>query len=168
MYNCLNKIYIYAAMIKKSQFSHFGIGTFGIGGFMQRDATLDDKVQADAIRYSLERGLNYLDTSFVYAEGHANEIVRKALVGFDKDKIFINAKLGNVNELKDIERQLDNYLSFFNFDYIDSFQIHSPSRIKPVGIEKTAEEIMRLVEKGKSRYFSVSNFGPKNLTLAQK
>lgn len=155
-------------MINKSDFSQFGIGTFGIGGFMEKNPSSDDRLQIDAIRYSLERGLNYLDISFLYAEGYTNELVRDALKGIDKDKLFVNAKLGNIESPQDIEKQLDEYLDFFDFDYIDSFQIHSPSRIKPVGIEKTTEAIMRLVDKQKTRYFSVSNFGPENLKKAQE
>lgn len=154
-------------MINKKDFKGFGIGTFGIGGMMERDTLLDDQPQIDALRYSFEKGLNYLDTSFLYAEGHANEIIKKALSGFNKDNLFVNAKLGNVETVTDIEKQLDEYLSFFGFDYVDSFQIHSPSRIKPVGIEKVSEEIMRLVEKGKARYLSISNCGLKNIDKAQ-
>jgi len=154
-------------MINKKDFSKFGIGTFGIGGMMEKDPSLDDQIQINALRHSFEKGLNYLDVSFLYAEGHANEIVKKVLKGIDKKSLFINAKLGDIENVKDIEKQLDEYLKHFNFDYVDSFQIHSPSRIKPVGIEKTSEEIMRLIGKEKFRFFSVSNFGPKNLEKAQ-
>lgn len=155
-------------MINKSDFKGFGIGTFGIAGMMERDKSLDDQSQISALKYSYDRGLNYLDTSFLYAEGYANEIIKKALVGVDRDNLFINAKLGDVETLKDVEAQLDEYLSFFNLDYVDSFQIHSPSRIKAVGIESVTESIMKLIDKGKTRFFSVSNMGPKNLELAIK
>lgn len=155
-------------MINKKDFKGFGIGTFGIGGMMEKDSSLDDHLQIDALKYSFEKVLNYLDTSFLYAEGHANEIIKKALSGVNKDDLFVNAKLGDVATLSDVEKQLDEYLSFFGFDYVDSFQIHSPSRIKPVGIEKVSEEIMKLVEKGKVRYFSISNCGLKNIEKAQK
>lgn len=155
-------------MINKKDFSKFGVGTFGIGGMMERDLSLSDNPQVEAIHYSLEKGLNYLDTSFLYAEGYANVLIKKALIGINRDKIFVNAKLGNVESVKDVEKQLDEYLSFFGFDYIDSFQIHAPSRIKTVGIEKVSEEIMKLIDKNKARFFSVSNFGPQNLSKAQK
>lgn len=155
-------------MVYKKDLSKFGIGTFGVGGMMERDDSLEDRGQVRALRYSIENGLNYLDTSFLYAEGHANEIIKKALRDFDRNKIFINAKLGDVKNISEVERQLDEYLSFFSFDYVDSFQIHSPSRIKSVGIKKVSEEIVRLVEKGKTRFFSVSNFGPNNLKQAMK
>ncbi len=155
-------------MINKQDFSPIGIGTFGIGGFMEKDPATDAKSQVRGIRHSLEKGLNYLDLSFMYAEGYAVELVRHALQGFDREKIFINAKLGNIESIGDIEKQLDEYLGNFGFDHIDSLQIHSPSRIKVVGIEATSEEIARLTETPKLRFFSVSNFGPKNLELAQK
>lgn len=155
-------------MINKQDFSPIGIGTFGIGGFMEKYPATDEKSQIKGIRHNLEKGLNYLDLSFMYAEGYTVELVRKALKGFDRDQIFINAKLGNIQNISDIETQLDEYLTFFGFDHIDSLQIHSPSRIKDVGIESTSEEIARLTETQKVRFFSVSNFGPKNLELAQK
>lgn len=148
-------------------FKGFGIGTFGIGGMMEKDSALIDEPQVDALKYSFENGLNYLDLSFLYASGHANEIIRKALIGVNRESLFINAKLGDIEKIEDVENQLDEYLSFFNFDYVDSLQIHSPSRIKAVGIEQVSGEIMRLIDEGKARHFSVSNMGPKNLRIAQ-
>jgi diketogulonate reductase-like aldo/keto reductase len=154
-------------MINKSDLFPIGIGTFGIGGMMERDSSLEDMPQIDALKHSFERGQNYLDMSFLYAEGYANKIIKQALSGINRDDLFINAKLGNVEKVEDVQKQLDEYLNFFGIDYVDSFQIHSPSRIKSVGIEKVSEEIMRLVDKKKTRYFSASNMGPKNLKLAQ-
>lgn len=155
-------------MINKTNISPIGIGTFGIGGLMKRDETREDQPQIDALRFAIDRGLNYIDVCVLYADGYANHLVKNALIGIDKDKIFVNAKLGNIESVGDIESQLDEYLQFFGFDYVDSFQIHSPSRTKPLGIEKVCQEILRLVDKQKVRYLSVSNFGPKNLELAMK
>jgi diketogulonate reductase-like aldo/keto reductase len=155
-------------MINKDDFTGFGIGTFGIGGMMEKDPSLDAKFQVDGLIHSFASGLNYLDLSFLYAKGYANELVRKALTGVDRDRLFINVKLGDIERIEDVEHQLDEYLAYFKLDYVDSLQIHSPSRIKAAGIERVSEEIVRLTRAGKARYFSVSNMGPKNLKKAQE
>ena len=48
-------------MINKKDFSSFGMGTWGIGGFAERDKNNDDEKQVKAMAYMFEKGVNYVE-----------------------------------------------------------------------------------------------------------
>jgi len=145
-------------MLEIKELSEIGYGTWGVGGYMEKDPNNDDTKQIKAIRYALDNGINYIDTASMYGGGYSLEIITKALKGFDRSQIFINAKItGSIDRYEDIEKQTDAYLKQFNTDYLDSIQLHAPWRTN-IGLEKTFTGIQELVGKKKVRYLSVSNF----------
>lgn len=145
-----------------------GIGTWGIGGFAERDPENDDKKQIEALTYTLEKGANYIDTVTMYGGGYSLKLINKALRGLNWSKLFINSKItGTIEKPKDIQNQTERYLKELGLDYLDSIMLHAPWRAE-IGLERTFEEMARMVEMQKVRYLSVSNCIPEQLDLFRK
>src|SRR5271157_906547 len=79
----------------KAEIPVLGLGTWGIGGFSSRHLGGDeDAVQA--LRLGLELGMRFIDTAEVYASGHSEEIVARA-VGDERETVFIATKVSAEN-----------------------------------------------------------------------
>ena len=73
------------------------------------------------------------------------------------ENLFICANLERyVENIKDVEKQLNNYLSILDIDYVDCFQIHTFAVCKIPMID-IYREINKLVKIGKVKYIGVSN-----------
>ncbi|MFC1790809.1 hypothetical protein ACFLZP_05010 [Patescibacteria group bacterium] len=48
-------------MVKKSALFPIGIGTWGVGGFAQKDPQVDRKKQQEAIVYMFNSGMNFVE-----------------------------------------------------------------------------------------------------------
>jgi aryl-alcohol dehydrogenase-like predicted oxidoreductase len=70
--------------------SEIGVGTWGIGGGW---GPLDDGESVRTLLYAFENGVNYVDTAASYGDGHAEEIIGKALREWKGDKIYVATKL---------------------------------------------------------------------------
>jgi diketogulonate reductase-like aldo/keto reductase len=98
----------------------------------------------------------------LYAEGHATELVGKAIKNIPRSQLYINAKLTRpfeklVSSTKDIEDQCNRYLMLLGTDYVDQFQIHSKSCLA-IPEQEVVEKIGELITAGKVRYWGVSNY----------
>jgi len=147
-------------MINKSQLSRIGIGTWGIGGFMEPDPYNDDKKQIDALVYSLRKGINYVETVYMYAKGKAVEILSRAFKEskISKDKIFITLSVyqSDAKTIKEVELRLCEFLKTLEMDYVDSLQL-TMGLVNNLGIKSVSKFIHRLIGHGKIRYTSLAN-----------
>lgn len=143
-----------------------GLGAWAIGGpWAWGWGKQDDEKSIAAIRKSIDMGINWIDTAAVYGLGHSEEIVARALAGY-QDKLFVATKCGlawnEKNKVrrdltpKNIRREIEASLRRLNRDFIDLYQFHWPDSSTPV--EKSWEEMIKLKEEGKVRYVGVSNF----------
>ncbi|MBI3288861.1 MAG: aldo/keto reductase [Elusimicrobia bacterium] len=57
--------------------SELGYGAWGIGGGMWADA--DDNLALAALRRSLELGVDFFDTAYVYGDGHSERLIGRVL-----------------------------------------------------------------------------------------
>lgn len=123
-----------------------------------------------AIHTALDNGINLIDTSPAYGNGHAEETVGKALKDYDRSDVVIASKTG-LEKTKDktvrnsspdfILKNLEGSLKRLGTDYIDIYQIHWPDPVHPM--HETAEIMDRLREEGKIRVIGVSNFSAKQM-----
>lgn len=56
----------------------FGLGTWMMGGDMKKD-TINDEADIQAIKNAIEAGITHIDSAEKYAEGHAEELIGKAI-----------------------------------------------------------------------------------------
>lgn len=153
--------------------SVIGLGTFAMGGWLW--GSEDEKDSVEAIRASIDSGINFIDTAPIYGKGLAEELIAKALKG-RRDKVIIATKCGLRWDLKkgsysmdyapgvpvyqylgkeSVEYELDQSLKRLGTDYIDLYQSHWQDPTTP--ISETMEAFQKLKDKGKIRAIGVSN-----------
>ncbi|UCD49957.1 MAG: aldo/keto reductase [Phycisphaerales bacterium] len=97
--------------------SRLGIGCGSNGGRVQRELGQDGFTRL--IRYAYDQGITYIDTAQSY---RTHEMVREAVKGLPREKLFIQTKMSGVPE-KPLE-VLDRFRKELGTDYIDSLLTH--------------------------------------------
>ena len=141
-----------------------GLGTWTIGGGMEPDTSMDD-FYVKSLRKAFELGYRLIDTAEAYGGGHCEELVGKALEGYDRDEFFIVTKVWPTNlEYERVIRSLNASLSRLRLKYVDLYLIHWPNPSVP--IKETIRAMEKLIDEGKTRYIGVSNFSLRELEEA--
>jgi len=140
-----------------------GIGTWGIGGARFEDGTLyadyeHDEEAVDAIRYSLSKGQNHIDTAQLYGACHTEEIVGRAIRGLNRDELFIASKVAPSHALRSaVPKATEGMLRRLGIDRLDLLYVHAPWEAVPM--REYAEGINDTLEAGLTDTIGVSNFG---------
>lgn len=146
-----------------------GCGSWAVGGpgWEYGWGQQDDNDSIAAIRRSLELGVNWIDTAAVYGLGHAEEVVARALDGWQGQRPLVFTKCGLIwNAEGHISRKLtaatvrkecEESLSRLRTDAIDLYQVHWPPEIDSE-IEEGWAALASLRKEGKVRWIGVSNF----------
>ncbi|MFM2414523.1 MAG: hypothetical protein RI911_216, partial [Candidatus Parcubacteria bacterium] len=66
----------------------YGIGTWQMGGRMERDFENDDEADINAIRSAIHAGVRHIDTAEKYADGHSEVLTGRAIEVFDRRDVF--------------------------------------------------------------------------------
>ena len=136
--------------MNKNDIFKIGIGTWKID---------PDNFEKDleGLKYSFEKGQNYLPLSMLYNNGEVVEKMKEFIKLVGREKLFICANLEKyVETIEDVKIQLNNYLEILDIDYIDCFQIHTFAACK-ISMLEIYKEIERLAKLGKVKYIGVSN-----------
>lgn len=146
--------------------SSFGLGTWGMGGRQSPDHS-DDERHIRALRYAIDQGINVIDTAEMYAGGHTEEIVGKAISTYRRSDLFIISKVWN-NHLrrKSLLESAKNSAKRMNTEYIDLYLVHWPNSSVP--IKETVSALEELVSSDIVRNIGVSNFSVEQLTEAME
>src|SRR6185436_19516974 len=105
-----------------------GFGTWKIGGGSYADPKLDP-VSLAALRSALEVGYLHFDTAEMYASGHTEELLGRAVSesGIDRQTLFITSKvLPSHLRYDDVLKACDNSMKRLRMDYIDLYLLHWP------------------------------------------
>lgn len=167
--------------------SKLAVGTWAIGG--NRYGEVNEKDSIDAIRAMLDGGVNIIDTAPAYGNGYSEQVVGRAIKGYDREKLIISTKFGigatALKNIKDPSRlasvnvrdnrdgsfentvfECECSLRRLGTDYIDFYFIHWPDFVTP--FEETMGALNYLKEKGYIRYIGVSNFTKEQIQECQK
>jgi voltage-dependent potassium channel beta subunit len=125
------------------------------------------------IRSAIDRGVNFIDISDIYAKGEAEKVVGAAIKGMTRSNLVISSKLfwpmsENVNDRglsrKHIMESIEKSLRRIGTDYLDIYFCH---RWDP---ETEVEEVVRamddLVHQGKVLYWGTSVWSAAQIELA--
>ncbi|WP_297556106.1 aldo/keto reductase, partial [Thermococcus sp.] len=143
-----------------------GMGTWGIGGYESPDYSRD-RESVEVLRYGLELGMNLIDTAEFYGAGHSEELVGKAIKGFDREEIFIISKVWPTNFGYEKARKAARASVKRLGTYIDLYLLHWPGESWKK-IEETLHALEELVDKGLIRYIGISNFDLELLKRSQE
>jgi len=142
-----------------------GLGTWRLGGSQSPDYAHDLEI-VETIRYAVELGMNHIDTAEMYASGHAEELVGRAIKVFPRDEVFIATKVWYTNlRYDDVLQACERSLKRLGVKYVDLYMIHWPNEKIP--LSETMKAMEKLYKDGKIRYIGVSNFSTRLVEEAQ-
>jgi diketogulonate reductase-like aldo/keto reductase len=145
-----------------------GFGTWKIGGGSHADLKTDP-VSLTALHTAIETGYTHFDTAEMYANGHSEELLGKAVreSRVKREALFITTKVTPSHlRYDDVLKACDASLHRLQMDYIDLYLIHWPSA--GMKLEDTFRALNKLVRDGKVKHLGVSNFSMKQLKESQE
>lgn len=145
----------------------YGAGTWLIGGKRDIDTSRDEEEIA-TLKYAIDQGVKHFDTAEGYAKGHSEEILGRAIKGYDRKKLLIATKVGGENQSYDnLIRSAHASLTRLGVSYIDLYMLHSYP-IPGIPINEAMTALDHLVDEGLVRNIGVSNMTPRRFEEAQK
>lgn len=136
-----------------------GLGTWKMG----EDRAYDDMSVA-ALRRGIELGAKLIDTAEIYANGRSEEIVGRAIRGFDRDELFIVTKVWTTHAHYDGVLKAASGSHKRLGTYIDLYLLHWPTSIP---ICETMRAMEELVRSGIVRHIGLSNFDVRGIEEAR-
>ncbi len=142
-----------------------GLGCMAMSGTY---GPVDDVESIATIHEAIERGVTLLDTGDFYGRGHNELLLKEALKGGKRDRVFIQVKFGAQLEPSGrfvgfdgrpaaVKTFLTYTLTRLGTDHVDLYQ---PSRLDPaVPIEETVGAIADMVKAGYVRFIGLSEMG---------
>jgi aryl-alcohol dehydrogenase-like predicted oxidoreductase len=111
--------------------SEVSLGTWQVGG--RWGSAFDNKNAEDILRYSIEQGVNFIDTADVYSDGLSEKIVGKVAKDY-KGKVFIATKCGRrfnphidaSYTIQALRKSVEDSLKNMDLETIDLIQLHCP------------------------------------------
>lgn len=153
--------------------SPIGLGCMSMSGVYGPG---DDNESIATLHRAFDLGVNFIDTSASYGNGHNHELIAKALKG-RRERIVIHSKSGSPRApdatglrgggspeylVKTCEESLQRL-------GVETLDIFCMSRVDPnVPIEESVGGMARLVEQGKARYISLSEASATSIRRARK
>ena len=155
-----------------------GCGSWAIGGsgwdYAWGPQNDDDSIAA--IRRSLELGVNWIDTAAVYGLGHSEEVVVRALEGWEGQRPYLFTKCGLIWDAQghlsrrlfaaSVRKECEDSLRRLRSDVIDLYQVHWPPEIDSE-LEEGWAVLAALRKEGKARWIGVSNFDVSQMKRVQ-
>jgi len=144
-----------------------GFGTWKIGGGSSADSTTDS-VSLAALQSALDIGYTHFDTAEMYAGGHAEELLGKAVRSSQvrREALFITSKVSPEHlNYEAVLKSCENSLSRLRMGYLDLYLIHWPRL--GMKLEEAFRALNKLVRDGKVKHLGVSNFNLKLLKQSQ-
>lgn len=146
------------------EFGKTGLKTSVLGFGMMRmqkkeDGTYDEAWTTDTLRSAIDRGLNYVDTAYIY--GESERLTGNALQDGYREKVILATKLPVINMTceEDFDRLLNEQLERLQTDHIDVYLLHALSRklwdekVVPYNVIRSAEKALA---EGKIRHLGFS------------
>lgn len=145
-----------------------GFGTWKIGGGSFADPSTDS-VSLAALHTAIETGYTHFDTAEMYANGHAEELLGRAIRSSQvkREALFITSKVTPSHlQYDEVLRSCENSLRRLQMEYVDLYLIHWPSA--GMKLAETFRALNKLVHDGKVKHLGVSNFDLKLLKQSQE
>ena len=153
--------------------SPMGLGCLSMSGLY---GPADDNESIATLHRAFDLGINFLDTSASYGNGHNHELIAKALKG-RRERIVIHSKSGSPRTPDAsgsrsgsapayLTQNCEQSVKRLGLDCLDIFCM---SRVDPeIPIEESVGAMARLVQQGKTRYIGLSEASANSIHRARK
>jgi aryl-alcohol dehydrogenase-like predicted oxidoreductase len=148
--------------------STIGLGCYGMSGVY---GPADDTESIATIRRALDLGVNFIDTSASYGQGHNHRLIGDAIRGRRQD-VVIHSKSGSPRDggpgavrgggdPRYLRQTCEQSLKNLGIETLDVFCM---SRVDPnVAVEESVGGMAELVKEGKTRFISLSECSAESL-----
>jgi len=152
--------------------SRLGLGCMSMSGCY---GAQDDNECVRTIHRALELGINFLDTSHSYGQGHNQRLIGEAIKG-KRDQVVIHSKTGSPrNKPGDdvnrgggneayLRKTCEESLQRLGTDHLDILCMSRVDRNVP--IEESVGAMAKMVQEGKTRYIALSEASPESIRRA--
>ncbi len=138
------------------------VSEYCIGGDNFGDQ-IDESESLRIMNAAFERGVNFIDTANVYADGRSEIFIGKFMQGRRYDVVLAtkgNGRIGTGPNDRQVSRKyvmsaIDDSLRRLQTDYIDLYQIHDFPPDVPV--DEFVHAYSDVVQAGKARYIGIAN-----------
>lgn len=107
--------------------SILGFGCMRLPTIAGNYGNIDKAVASKQIRYSIDNGLNYLDTAYPYHEQSSEDFVGELLQEINREEVILATKLPSwlIKSREDMDKYLNIQLEKLKTDYIDFYLLHA-------------------------------------------
>lgn len=132
---------------------------FGAMRLPEKDGEMDRRASENLIRAGIEGGINYLDTAPLYCYQLSEEILGRAIKGYDRSKLVLSTKNPEQKDVTKWWEHLHTSLKRLGSDYIDLYHFWGikgrefRENIAPPGMYAQAQKAN---EQGKIRHIGFS------------
>ena len=144
--------------------SAFGLGCMRFNGAPSGDSVIDEQKAVSLIRRTIDGGVNYIDTAYVYLNKTSEIVLGKALLDGYRDRVTIATKMPAeaVKDRESMQALLDEELRKLQTDHIDFYLMHGINKekweyFKSIGAPQFFDDMKK---EGKIRYKCFSFHGP--------
>ena len=150
--------------------SAIGLGCMGMSPMYGEP---DEAESIAALHRAIDIGIDFLDTSDMYGNGHNEELIGRAIAD-RRDRVILATKFGNIRNPDGtadvnghpeyVAAACEASLKRLGVDHVDLYYQH---RVDPnVPIEETVGAMALLVKQGKARYLGLSEAAPSTIRRA--
>ena len=155
----------YKQLTKNVKIPVLGLGTWKVGGGYF-PLPFKDKQEIQALKEGIKLGMTHIDTAELYAFGHAEEVVGKAIKPFNREELFITTKVsGNNLRYDQVIEACEKSLKRLETEWIDLYLIHWLNSSVP--LKETMQAMEKLANEELIKFIGVSNFSLKEMIEAQ-
>ena len=119
------------------QVSEIAFGAWQLGGDW---GVVDDDASIATLHHAFDRGVNFVDTAYIYGNGHSEEVIGRALQAWSGHKIYVATKAqpmewphpnDDAPQMRGrypawyLRRMVDDALRRLQLERLDLFQLHS-------------------------------------------
>lgn len=148
-----------------------GLGCMSFSGVY---GAADDDETVDFVRYAIDKGIDFLDSSDMYGWGHNEDVLARALKDGYRDKVVLATKFGQTQlegggmgvdgRPKYVIEACEKSLQRLGTDVIDLYYQHRVDQDVP--IEDTVGAMAKLVEQGKVKAIGICEAKPETIRRA--
>ncbi len=141
---------------------------FGAMRLPLKDRAIDTERATEQLRYSIDHGVNYIDTAWPYHAGESESFLGHALTDGYREKVKLATKLPTwlIESREDMDHYLNQQLQKLNTDHIDYYLIHTLNgkwwdKMRRLGVDDFLEKARgdgRIINKGFSFHSVLDDF----------